>query len=61
MVKKKIHEIIPFKQSKWLEKHITFNTRKRNKSKNDFEKDFHNILDKAFYGKIMDNVRNRLR
>ena len=36
MVVEKIHEIISFKQNKWLEKHINFNTHKRNKSKNDF-------------------------
>ena len=40
MVVEKIHEIISFKQSKWLEKYISFNTQKRNRAKNDFKKDF---------------------
>ena len=40
MVVDKIHEIVSFKQSNWLEKYINFNTQKRNKTKNDFEKDF---------------------
>ena len=40
MVVDKIHETISFKQSNWLEKYINFNTQKRNKTKNDFEKDF---------------------
>ena len=40
MVIEKIHEIISFKQSKCLENYISFNTQKRNKAKNDFEKDF---------------------
>ena len=40
MVIDKVHQIISFKQSKWLEKYINFNTQKRNKAKNDFEKDF---------------------
>ena len=39
MVVDKIHEIISFKQSKWWEKFINFNTQKQNKAKNDFEKD----------------------
>ena len=56
----KILEIISFKQSKWLEKYINFNTQKRNKAKNDFEKDFSKLLNNAFYGKCMENVRNRL-
>ena len=29
----KIHEIISFKQSKWLEKYFSFNTQKRNRAK----------------------------
>ena len=36
----KVHENISFKQSKWLEKCISFITQKRNRSRNDFEKDF---------------------
>ena len=60
MVVDKIHEIISFKQSKWLEKYMNFNTLKRNKAKNDFEKDFYKLLNSAFYGKTMEKVRNRL-
>ena len=44
MVVEKIHEIISFKQSKWLESYNSFNTQKRNKAKNDFEKDFFKLL-----------------
>ena len=61
MVAEKIHEIISFKQSKWLEKYISFNTQKRSKAKNVFEKDFFKLLVNAALGKFLENVRNRLR
>ena len=60
MIVEKIHEIISFKQSKWLEGYISFNTQKRNKAKNDFEKDFFKLLVNAAFGKFLENVRNRL-
>ena len=40
----KDHSVISYKQSKWLEKKISFNTEKRNKAKNDFEKEFYKYL-----------------
>ena len=40
MIVDKVHEIISFKQNKWLEKYINFNTQKRNQAVNDFEKGF---------------------
>ena len=61
MIVDKVHNIISIKQNKWLEKYNNFNTQKRNKAKNDFEKDFYKLLNNAFYGKTMENVRNRLK
>ena len=61
MIVDKIHEIISFKQTKWPEKYINFNTQKRNKAKNHFEKDFYKLLTDAFYGKTIENIRNCLR
>ena len=42
MIVEKVHQVISFRQSKWLEKYINFITQKRNETKNDFEKDFTN-------------------
>ena len=61
MIVDKVHNIISFKQSRWLEKYININTQKRSRAKNDFEKDFYKLLNVAFYGKTMENVRNRLK
>ena len=61
MIVDKVHNIISFRQSRWLEKYINFNTQKRNQAVNDFEKDFYKLLNNAFYGKTMENVRNRLK
>ena len=52
MIVGKIHEIISFKQSRWLEGYISFNTQKRNKAKNDSEKDFLKLLKNAAFGKF---------
>ena len=61
MIVDKVHEIISFKQSKWLENFISFNTQKKNKAKNDFEKDFYKILKNTFFGKTREIVQDCLR
>ena len=61
MIVDKVHNIISFRQSKWLEKYINFNTQKRNQAVNDFEKHFYKLLNNAFYGKTMENVKNPLK
>ena len=49
MIFDKVHSVISFKQSKWLEKYIDFNAQKRNQTVSDFEKDFYKLLNNAFY------------
>ena len=41
MIVEKVHSVIFFKQSNWLEKYINFNSQKKNQALNDFEKDFY--------------------
>ena len=43
MIVDKFHEIISPTQSKGLEKYVIFNTQKRDKPENDFEKDFNKV------------------
>ena len=52
--------IISFEHSKWLGNYIYLNTQKRNQAVNDSEKDLYKLLNNAFYGKTMENVRCRI-
>ena len=61
MIVDKVHEIISFQKNKWLEKYINFNTQKRNQAVKYFEKGFYKLLNNAFYGKTLENVRNRIK
>ena len=40
----RIHRVMTFKQSKWLQKYIQFNTDMRTKARNPFEKDYYKLL-----------------
>ena len=61
MTVNKVHEIISFKQSRWLEKYKCSITQKRNKAKTKFEKDLFKLVNNGFSGKMLENFPSLLK
>ena len=52
-----MHRIIKFKQKPWLSSYIDMNTDLTKKTKNDFEKDFLQLINNGYFVKTIQNVR----
>ena len=53
----RVDRVIHFNQKAWLKSLIKIHTKLRAEAKNGFENDFFKLIDNAFSGKPMENVR----
>ena len=58
---KKVHRVIKFNQKAWIKPDIYINTKLRKTAKDNFEKDFFNLMNNAVFENAMENVRNPKR
>lgn len=56
----KIHHVIKFKQARFLESYINFNSIKRMESKTNFERDLFKLIVNSLYGKTIESLRGRI-
>ena len=60
MVLKRVHRVLEFRQSPWMQPYIDFNTDMRRQATTDFERDFYKLMNNSVFGKTMENLRNRV-
>ena len=58
---KKVHRILKFTKSKWLEPFFTLNSAMRKKATNRFEENYYKLMNNSVYGKTIESKRRRLK
>ena len=53
----RIHHVVEFDQSAWMKPYMDFNIKLRNQATNNFNKDFFKLMNKAVFGKTIENIR----
>ena len=61
MILTEIHSLIGFTQSCWLSNYVKINTEKRSEATTQFAKSFYKNLVNKCFGKLCENVRNRMQ
>jgi hypothetical protein len=61
LILRRIHKVLQFSHSNWMEQYINQNTTRRAASNNNFEKDFFKLMNNSVFGKTMENIRKRVR
>lgn len=59
LILKKIHKVLKFHQSPWLEPYINFNNQMRTNATTTAEKDLFKLMNNSIFGKAIENVRKR--
>ena len=60
MILIKIHRILSFKQKNWLKIFTDFNTKTRQESNYEFNKNLYKIFNNCIYGKSIENLRKKI-
>ena len=57
----RVHSAIRFRQKRFVESYIMYNSHKRALARNAFEKSFYKMKNNSFFGKTMEDVRHRIK